>query len=129
MVSFGHIHMFMVRSNQQTSLLTDKIDAVSPRSTQTAKAPSRIPILPVRVTRERSREAVPIVLFTKCVVTVFGCQRCTEIDSFRWASIMIIVSTVWDGSAGLVYGAPNIVIRRNWGKEVRGITTFVWILI
>ena len=111
------INLQQILKKVPTNNLTDEVDVIPPRSTQTVTAPFPIPILPVRVTRARPREALPLVLYSESVMAAFGCQRCTGIDSLNCASLMIIVAAVWDGSAGLVYEASSFVIRRNWGKK------------
>ena len=64
----------------------------------------------------RSREALPTVLYSKSGVTKFSCQGRTEIDSLSWASILIKMSAVWDGSAGLVDEATNVFIVEYYYK-------------
>ena len=119
----------MVRSNQQTTLLTNEVHVVSPRSTQTVTAPSPIPLLPVRVMRARSREAVPTMLYSESSVSMFSCLGCTEINSLSCASILIIVAAVWDGSNGLVDEATNVFISRVLLQLIDLITVSAAILV
>ena len=108
-----HAKIIHIWSNQQRAQLTDEVHVVPPCSTQSVPpTPSLgMSVLPVRLTRVRSREALPAVLHSEGVVTTPGCQRCTEIDPLGCTSIMKVFATVRDGSAGLVDEASNRTIR------------------